>query len=405
MRYNFKEKVKVAFCHIYLSPYRIGFFEKLSESSVLDVDFFIGALEPKGATWGMGLEKIIKKIRFKYHILFSPKFKGNFPILNLSLPFRLIKGKYHVFLSGALEFPGTYVAFICSRMLRKPFILWFGETSKSFRAAVKRSFLYRLFRLYILKPIIKWILASSDAFIVYGFEQKKHLIYLGAPANKIQVALNAHDVSFITDLDANRFSFLQEKYKIFLKEKYNYSKRYILYTGSIILSKRLDTLLYAFDLLSKERNDVVLLIVGSGPDKSELLKIAEQLNVASNVHFLDAVPREELAFFYDLCDLFVLPGPGGVTLVEAMYAGKPVIASYECDNALLLVKDNINGYLVSPGNIHELYLAIKNILLKDQKTLKEMGHCSRKIVEQTCSIENMAKVFENVILSVMKKRY
>jgi glycosyltransferase involved in cell wall biosynthesis len=397
-------KIKVAFCHIYLSPYRIGFFEKLSKSSLLDVDFFIGALKPEKVPWGIGLERIIGKIRFKCRILFSLKFKGNFPIFNVSLPFRLIKGKYHVFLSGALEFPGTYIAFICSRALRKPFILWFGETYDRYIRLIKSSFMHKLFRLYIFKPIIKWILKSSDAFIVYGFEQKKHLIYLGAPVNRIHIALNAHDVSFITDVNTNRFSFLQEKYKMFLESKYNYSKKYILYTGSITSSKRLDTLLYAFKLLSKERNDVDLLIVGSGPYKSELVRIAERLN-ATNVHFLDAVMREELVFFYNLCDLFVLPGPGGVTLVEAMYAGKPVIASYECDNALLLIKNNVNGYIVSPGDIRELYLAIKNILLKDRKTLEKMGRCSRKIVEQTCSIDSMARVFENVIVGIVKKRF
>lgn len=404
MKCNSKRKIRVAFCHIYLSPYRIGFFEELSKSSILDIDFFIGALKPKEITWGVGLENITRNIKFKCHVLFSLKFKGRLIAFNPSLLFRLIKGKYHVFLSGALEFPGTYIAFICSRILRKPFILWFGETCESYRANLKRSFLYRLFRLYVLKPIIKWILTSSSAFIVYGMEQQKHLISLGAPANKIRIALNAHDVSFITNVNINELSFLQEKYKAFLREKCDYPKKIILYTGSLVSSKKLDVLLKAFALLSKEMGDCSLLLIGSGPYKSDLLELAKQLGVSSKVRFLDAIERKELVVFYSLCDLFVLPGPGGVALIEAMYAGKPVIATHECDNAHILIRNGVNGYLVPPGDVYKLYLAMRNILLKDQGTLKEMGHRSREIVQQMCSIDKMVKVFENVILNSVKER-
>lgn len=382
--------IKVAFCHIYLSPYRTKFFGRLYQQNSLSIDFFIGSIKPRGSPWIVNMQTI----NFRHKDLLSLKFKG-FPLFNPSLAFELIKGKYHVFISGALEFPGTYVAFICAQFLRRPFILWCGETSESLKSGIEHSPIYRIFRLYILKPIITQILKMSDAFIVYGLKQKEYLMSLGAPAQRIHIALNAPDVDFL-DTTSDKLEVLKRKYQPYLKIKHELSKKLILYVGQLEKQKRVDVLIKAFQLAVNEKNDAILLIVGSGSQKEELLKIADRYD---NIYFIDYIPREDLAFFYNQCEFVVLPGLGGVALVEALYAGKPAIATNECDNASMLINEGENGHLVSPGNVHELYLAMRNIL-GSADIVEKMGNSSKRIVEQMCSIERMAEVFRNTISRV-----
>jgi glycosyltransferase involved in cell wall biosynthesis len=387
------QKIKVAFCQYYLAPWRIKFFEKLSQVDDLDIDFFMGSLKPKDSSWIIDS----KRIKSKCRILFALKYK-DIPLFNPFLLFRLIHGKYDVFISGSFEFPGTYIAFICSRLLRKPFILWSGETAESLKCGTNLS-LYCLVRKYILRPIINWLLKKTEAFIVYGFKHKEHLINLGASPQKISIALNAPDIDFLVIPDEKITAFRQ-KYQFLVNEKLNRHYKVILYVGKLVGAKRVDVLIKAFQLLIKERSDVVLCIVGDGVQREELLKIA---GTNPNIYFLGSIPRESLSFFYGLCDVFVLPGFGGVTLVEALYSGKPVVATNLCDNASILIKDGENGYLVRPGSIDELYTAMKNIL-EDEEKCKNMGISSKKIVQQFCSIESMVETFKNSIVKVLSAR-
>jgi teichuronic acid biosynthesis glycosyltransferase TuaC len=76
--------------------------------------------------------------------------------------------------------------------------------------------------------------------------------------------------------------------------------------------------------------DVQLLIAGSGPEKKNLERLAQELGVADRVTMLGPVPQTELKTYYNAADVLVLASSRegwANVLLEAMACGTPVVAS------------------------------------------------------------------------------
>jgi glycosyltransferase involved in cell wall biosynthesis len=93
---------------------------------------------------------------------------------------------------------------------------------------------------------------------------------------------------------------------------------YFLIVSEMVPYKRLD---YAISLFS--RNGRKLKVVGDGPEYSKLRHLAR-----SNVEFYGRVSAADLRQLYARCSAFIMPGEEdfGMTMVEALASGKPVIA-------------------------------------------------------------------------------
>ncbi len=96
--------------------------------------------------------------------------------------------------------------------------------------------------------------------------------------------------------------------------------------------KRLSLLLDAMALVPKlsRRADVALRIVGNGPEHDRLQAQARALSLGATCRFLGDLDIHELASEYRNCDAFVFPSAQegfGIVLLEAMAAGKPIIAT------------------------------------------------------------------------------
>jgi len=94
--------------------------------------------------------------------------------------------------------------------------------------------------------------------------------------------------------------------------------------------------------------DVRLLIAGDGPDEARLRALADEAGVAARVTFLGRVPRDRMALYLRAADYLVLySGYEGLshTILEALHAGTPVIASDKGGNPELIAP-GVNGLLV-----------------------------------------------------------
>lgn len=102
----------------------------------------------------------------------------------------------------------------------------------------------------------------------------------------------------------------------------------LLYVGSLIKEKGLA---YLFQAMTRLPDDVTLCVVGSGGEKSRLHSLAQELDVTDRIEFTGPVPYSAVRRYYALADCFVHPGvwpePFGRTLLEAMQAGLPVVAT------------------------------------------------------------------------------
>jgi glycosyltransferase involved in cell wall biosynthesis len=109
----------------------------------------------------------------------------------------------------------------------------------------------------------------------------------------------------------------------------------VLSAGRLVWEKGHQDVLRAFAALRAERDDVDLLVVGSGPEERKLERYAEELGVADAVEFRPTVPYEEMPALYGSASALVLaslPTRGweeqfGMVLIEALAGRTPVIAS------------------------------------------------------------------------------
>lgn len=112
-------------------------------------------------------------------------------------------------------------------------------------------------------------------------------------------------------------------------------KKTILFLGRIHPKKGLDILAEAFANITRKRNDVCLLIVGPDNDnyKRKIEKILSNKNVHDKVIFTGTLTGEKKLATLSGSDVFVLPSHSegfGMSILEAMICGLPVVISKEC---------------------------------------------------------------------------
>jgi len=113
----------------------------------------------------------------------------------------------------------------------------------------------------------------------------------------------------------------------------------LFFVGRHTDQKGIAHLIYALEKL--RRDDVTLVLGGSGHLTGQLRRFVELLGLESAVEFVGYVPESELGDYYASADLFVSPSlaePFGITVVEALSVGTRVVAS-ECGVAELLPDD------------------------------------------------------------------
>jgi alpha-1,6-mannosyltransferase len=107
----------------------------------------------------------------------------------------------------------------------------------------------------------------------------------------------------------------------------NSGQKLLLYVGRLAKEKNTATLLRAFNILQRRRpNDFHLLVIGDGPDRTQLRKLQSRSHSVSSIRYC-ADPCE-LAQFYRAADLFVHPGVQetfGLAALECQACGTPIV--------------------------------------------------------------------------------
>ena len=140
-------------------------------------------------------------------------------------------------------------------------------------------------------------------------------------------------------------------------------------------------LLKAMDYIWPQHPETALLMVGKGDLDVDLRAEALRKNVNGKVKFLGW--REDINELMPVFDVLVLPSLNegmGRVLVEAMAAGKPVVAS-RVGGIPDLVQDGQTGYLVPPADEKVLADAILKIL-NDRDQANLMGQRGKELCQQ-----------------------
>lgn len=171
--------------------------------------------------------------------------------------------------------------------------------------------------------------------------------------------------------------------------------------GRLVPIKGYEYIIRAFALLTNEFDNSWLILVGDGFLEAYLKKLCIELGIKEKVIF--AGWRSNVPDFLSLFDIFVLPSLNegmGRVLVEAMAAGKPIVAS-NVGGIPDLVRDGQNGLLVEPGDVNGLCIAARKLLI-DAKIRDEMGMKGRTMA-QNFSVEKMVERINALYTSLYQR--
>lgn len=158
-------------------------------------------------------------------------------------------------------------------------------------------------------------------------------------------------------------------------EKFGRDKLNLLFVGRFDPRNGLDVMLEAFNLIKTEFKDVRLIVVG-GPVKKRYLEMVKP-EFREDVFFEGPV-LEQRPNYYATCDVFCSPvdkASFGITLLEAMASGKPIVATENIGyNELLEPEESIVVARKSPLALANAVLS----LLRDEALRKKMGARGRE---------------------------
>jgi len=177
----------------------------------------------------------------------------------------------------------------------------------------------------------------------------------------------------------------------------------ILYVGRLVHRKGVHILLRAMPYVLEAFPRAQLLIAGNGYMYGFIKLLIKRLNIEDNVKLLGFVPDKELPELYNLSDVFVLPSlyseSFGITLLEAMASGKPIVAS-KVGGIPEVVENGWTGILVRRGNEKDLADAIIKILT-DHSLAETLASNARKLVEERYSWSIVTEEIESVYKEVL----
>lgn len=226
----------------------------------------------------------------------------------------------------------------------------------------------------LLQILGKFIVRAADTVRVESSTEKKHLVAMGIPDERIWIVPLLYNLERFMDIDGGpvRARYLNGPYD-----------QMVLFVGRLAPEKDLPTLLRAVPTLAQSRPGVRIVIVGKGQEDAGLRQLAQELQLGERVVFAGQVANEDLPAYYAACDVFVLPSiyEGIPTvLVEAATAGRPIVST-RTRNVDDIVVDGQNGYIVPIRDSAALAGALARVLM-DPALAVHMGQKGHQIVQQ-----------------------
>ncbi|QXJ25274.1 glycosyltransferase family 4 protein [Actinomadura graeca] len=158
----------------------------------------------------------------------------------------------------------------------------------------------------------------------------------------------------------------------------------------LVPRKGQDALIHAWPRVLAKVPDAALLLVGGGPYRAELGRLAQSLGVGGSVVFTGGVPWEELPAHHDAGDVFAMPCRTrrrgldveglGIVYLEASATGVPVVAG-DSGGAPDAVLDGETGVVVPGRSVAGVAAAVAG-LLADPAAARAMGGRGRAWVER-----------------------
>lgn len=359
--------------------YRLPLFEKFTQNYPGSVFFFERFdRSPEGLTPA-----------FAYEFNSALHLKDEYTLSPL-LFFRLVRGKFNLFIAAGKGQLNTYATWFASRVLRKPFILWDEEWYWS-PSTIRR----------LGWPIYLLLARTSKAIVIPGLKSREFYGSILTEKGKLVVAPNAS----VLPLDHKVKQRAQE-----IRASLNLAdKKVVLYCGRLVERKGLVYLLEAMAKLQRHNPAVALIVVGGAVGSGSKLcpetlqKIIDDHHLR-HIHFTGWVSPAEKAAYFAATDVVVVPsvffsGGGeiwGFSVNEGMSVGKPVVTTRAVGSAYDLIDNGVNGYIVPDKDSDSIFEALKE-LVDDPGRQERMGLDAAETIRRGYTYEKMFVGFKAAV--------
>lgn len=359
-------KLKVLFVTNLPSPYRVEFFNYLSNECELTICYERLSASDRNKEWKGKSNKQYEEIYLNCRPILSESSFG------WSVIHEICKKRYDRVILTNYASPSIAMAILICKLKKINYIL---EYDGGFNINGNEKKLKR-----VLKSLL---INGAECHLTTCSEHKNYLLSLGVKEKLINIypftSLSEKDV-LKTPVTVN----YKKKIKSDLKIP---DKKIVLTVGQFIRRKGFDLL---FKAIKETKEEAEYYFIGGEPTE-EYIQFIEQ-NQLKNIHFINFINKEELRRYYEAADLFVFPTREdiwGLVVNEAMAAGLPVISSDKCIAALEMIVNGLNGYIYKINDVYELANKI-DVVLKNNELREHMSLEAIKTAKKY-TFENMVK--------------
>jgi glycosyltransferase involved in cell wall biosynthesis len=252
-------------------------------------------------------------------------------------------------------------------------------------------------------PVIAHLHSPYDRrhILLYRFHRASHVIFVSQAIEKSirgKQNFQARCDVVHNGIDTERFVPAQERHG-FWREKLGIPPEAVVFgqVSSLIARKGVDILLRALQVVSRKHPAARLILVGDGPQREELVRMATGLGIDDKITWTgnqaDTVP-----FYQHVFDVNVLASRSDafpLSVLEASACGLPNLAA-NVDGIPESVFDRQTGLLFEADNHGQL--AEEMATLMDSPDLRrELGQAGRKVAAERFSIQDYCRSIESII--------
>lgn len=175
------------------------------------------------------------------------------------------------------------------------------------------------------------------------------------------------------------------------------------WVGRMTGVKRVDDVLLTIARLRELGVDVVLGLIGDGPDREGVEARAHELGIIRHCLFLGY--QEEVAPFYAAFDAVVLPSANEgtpVSVIESLAAGRPVVAT-RVGGVPDVVREGVDGFLVGTGDIEALAERLSRLAL-DPELRARMGEAGRDRILERYAVDRLIDDIDGLYRSLLEAK-
>ena len=298
--------------------------------------------------------------------------------------------------SFLFSYPKMFFTSCDSVLLENPYLVIFSPIFKLKRKKILAEYVdyypanlrrlknERFFRYQVAKIICRIFYHFVDIITTESITGKRTLMRWGVPERKIEI--------LPVGINTSKMVYSDQKRKE-LRKKLQIEENTVVigYLGKMVKFYSLDNIFKAVYELDTKNQNIKLIFVGDGPERTSLERLASNLGISTI--FTGNVPHNEVYAYYSLMDIFVFPLDSlAIKIGEILSINGPILIVPR-GMAEDWIRDGYNGIVSSSTNALDLRKAISRVLEISQMEITKIKENQRSFAVDNLDRKIIAKKY------------